>query len=346
MMADGPILAPGVDLDQQLARMAASGVGRVRVEFNWSTAQPYRTMASVPADRRADFVRGPGGVPTDFQATDQIVLAAAKHHLALLAVVIASPSWDAWPTGSHAQPVHDAPYGDYLSALVHRYGSSGTFWRAHPSIPRQPVTAWQIWNEPDLPYFWNTADFAPSYVALLRVAHAAIKRADRRAQVVLASLTGASWRGLATIYDVRGARRLFDVVGENTYAPSPGRVIAVLRAVRHTMDQHGDAGKPLIDTEAGWPSALGKTGLTLGVATTEAGQAAKLTALLPMLAAQRRALGLGGFFYYTWVSTDQVGSASPWAFAGLFRYAAAHRFYAKPAFAAFRRVALQLERRG
>jgi hypothetical protein len=347
MMADGPIFSPGVNVNAQFAQMASAGVGRIRVEFNWGAAQPYRTAAEVPANRRGEFVSGPGGVPTDFEGTDVIVALAAEHHLSLLPVVIASPSWDAWPTGFHAQPVHDAPYANYLTALVHRYGPSGTFWRTHSSIPRRPITMWQIWNEPDLPYFWDRINFASSYLALLRAAHRAIKRADPRAQVVLASLTGASWRGLATIYHVHGARKLFDVVGENTYAPTPAGVISVLAKVRHTMDRNGDARKPLIDTEVGWPSALGKSGLTLGVATTQAGQAAKLAALLPLLASQRRALGLAGFYYYTWMSTDTVGAVSPWVFAGLFRYATGtHRIIAKPAFAVFRRVVLHLEGHG
>ena len=344
MMADGPIFSPDVNLDAQFGQMSTTGVGRVRVEFNWGAAQPYRSMADVPADRRTGFVRGPGGVPTDFEGTDWIVALAAEHNLSLLPVILNSPSWDAWPTGFHSEPVHTGPYGNYLRALVNRYGPSGTFWRTHRSIPRRPITMWQIWNEPDLPYFWDRINFARSYVALLRVAHRAIKRADPRAQVVLASLTGQSWRGLATIYRIHGARGLFDVVGENTYAPTPAGVIAVLQRVRRTMSRNGDAHKPLIDTEVGWPSALGKTGLTLGVATTPAGQATKLAALLPMLAAERRTLGLAGFYYYTWMSTDQLGSISPWAFSGLFRYGSGdHRITAKPAFAVFRRVVRHLE---
>jgi hypothetical protein len=343
MMADGPIFTPGVNLGQQLGRMASSGVQSVRVAFDWNVAQPYATWAGVPSDQRAYFSRAPQGAPTDFQTTDRIVGVAAAHHLSLLPVVVYPPSWDAWPGGRHVQPVHDAPYGGYLKALVLRYGRRGTFWSTHRSIPRRPIIMWQIWNEPDLPYFWDTANFARSYVALLRAAHHAIKQADPNAEVVLASLTGQSWRGLATIY-AQGARGLFDVVGENTYAPTPAAVVNLLRHVRQVMDRHGDRAKKLIDTEAGWPSAQGKSSLTLGVATTEAGQATKLAALLPMLAANRTALGLAGFYYYTWMSSDQLGSTTPFAFSGLFRYdLGSHRITPKPAFSAFRHVALQLE---
>jgi Glycosyl hydrolase family 53 len=344
MDADGPIFAPSVSLAAQLGRMASVGVGRLRVAFDWNEAQPYRTWKDVPVARRADFAQGPGGVPTDFSATDRIVQEAAHHHLSVLPVVIYPPSWDASRRGRHVQPVHDAPYGAYLKALVHRYGPSGMFWAAHRALPRVPITMWQVWNEPDLPYFWGTPNFARSYVALLRVAHRAIKQSDPKAKVVLASLTGESWRGLATIYAIHGARSLFDVVGENTYAPKPKRVISVLQHVRQVMKHNHDGGKPLIDTEVGWPAARGKTTLGLGVATNEAGQAAKLAQLLPMLVANRRSLGLDGFYYYTWMSTDQAGSDSPFNFSGLLTYSTrTHRISEKPAFSAFSRVVRSLE---
>jgi hypothetical protein len=344
MDADGPLFDPSVNLDAQLGRMATLGVGRVRVAFDWNTAQPYRTWKDVPVAQRANFVQGAGGVPTDFSATDRIVEQAAHHHLSLLPVVIYPPSWDASPRGRHVQPVHDGPYGVYLKALVHRYGPSGMFWSAHRSLPRVPITMWQIWNEPDLPYFWSTPKFARSYVALLRVAHRAIKQADPKAKVVLASLTGDSWRGLGTIYAVHGARNLFDVVGENTYAPTPKRVISLLHHVRLVMTHNHDGGKPLIDTEVGWPAAKGKGTLGLGVATSQAGQASKLAQVLPLLAANRRSLGLAGFYYYTWMSTDEAGSASPFNFSGLLTYSAhTHHISEKPAFATFSRAVHSLE---
>jgi hypothetical protein len=344
MMADGPIFDRGVNLNHQMSEMAQSGVQSIRVEFNWARAQPYSSWNDVPLAYSKYFSGPKNSVPTYFLATDRVVALAASHHLTVLPVVIAAPSWDGDPAGNHIEPLHDAPYGTYLKELVHRYGPHGTFWSKHRSVPREPISMWQVWNEPDLPYFWNRSNFARSYVALLRVAHRAIKRADPRAKVVLASLTGDSWRGLGRLYGIQGTRSLFDVVGENTYAPSPGRVLEVLRHVRTTMDRNGDRNKPLLDTEVGWPSALGKSELTLGVATTEHGQATKLAALLPMLAANRKALGLAGFYYYTWVSTDVVGSPSPFVFAGLFRYDPdTHTFHAKPAFAAFRSVVRRLE---
>jgi hypothetical protein len=341
MGADGPIFNSQVNLDRQLTKMVASGVERLRVEFNWSSAQPYKTWADVPAGQRSLYTSGPGDVPTDFAYTDQFITLAAQHKLSLLPVVIYAPPWDASAKGNHFQPVHDRPYGRYLTALVERYGPRGTFWSSHPSVPYWPIRSWQIWNEPNLKYYWNTTPFAKSYVALLRVAHDAIKKADPKATVVLGSLVNFGWRGLSLIYQIPGAGKLFDAVASNPYTAKPSGVITILGYMRKTMDKHGDRAKPLIATEVGWPSAKGKTRQNFGFNTTERGQAQKLTQLLPMLAANRRALGLDSFYYYTWISTDQRGAVS-WAFSGLLQWTGT-RVRAKPAYAAFQRSALKLE---
>jgi hypothetical protein len=344
MGADGPIFGPSVDLNQQMAKMVSGGVERVRAEFNWNIAQPYKTWSDVPADERSLFTRGqPGKVPTNFNYTDTIVTAAAKNHLSLLPVVIFAPHWDARPTGNHFQPEHDAPYGRYLTALVKRYGPHGTFWSSNPSLPYTPIKSWQIWNEPNLSYYWDTdkPSFAPSYVALLRVAHRAIKAVDPSAQVVLGSLVNYGWKGLALIYQVHGARSLFDAVSSNPYTLKPSGVITILSYMRKAMDKHGDQAKPLIATEVGWPSAKGKTKQNFGFNTTEKGQAQKLSQLLPLLASNRKALGLQSFYYYTWMSDDQRGAVS-WSFSGLLQWTGS-KVRAKPAYFAWRKAALKLE---
>ncbi len=342
MAGDGPLFDPRVNLDQQLDKMVGSGVERMRVSFNWADAQPYQTWSDVPASQKSRFT-DVDGVPTDFGGTDQVMAAAAAHRLSVLPVVLIAPRWDGSPKGNHVQPVHDKPYGRYLTALVKRYGPNGSFWSANPSLPFFPIRSWQIWNEPELTFYWDTGNFAPSYVRLLRVAHDAIKKADPSASVVLGSLTNYAWTDLQSIYKVHGARGLFDAVGSNPYTSKPAGVIRILTNVRRAMDKNGDHSKPLIATEVGWPSALGKTKQNFGFNTTEQGEAKKLSQLLPMLASNRKPLGLAGFYYYTWLSTDQPGAVS-WAFSGLLRFdSSAGTVSAKPAFDAFRRTALKLE---
>ena len=151
---------------------------------------------------------------------------------------------------------------------------------------------WQIWNEPHFTSYWSQQPFAPGYVKLLAAAHAAIKAADPGAKVVLAGLADFSWQYLAQIYRVPGARRLFDIVALHPYTAEPRGVITIMQRVRAVMNQFGDRAKPILATEITWPSSEGKAPPQFGVSTTEAGQAARLAAVVPLLMANRSKLGL------------------------------------------------------
>jgi hypothetical protein len=297
----------------------------------------------VPAAQKSQFT-DELGVPTRFDQLDQLVAAAARHRLSLLPTVLYAPPWDAAPVSntSYPQPSSVVPYAAFLTALVDRYGPHGSFWQHHS--PKVPIRMWQIWNEPNLRLFWPQQPFASSYVALLAAAHAALKLADPGAQVVLAGMPNYSWLSLRQIYAVPGAARLFDVVSVHPFTRDPAGVITIIGKVRHVMNASGDRRKPIIADEISWPSSLGRTPHTEGYdfATTQRGQARNIAALLPMLAHDQSRLGLRGFDYYDWAGAEQPGGRV-FNFAGLFRFTISG-LIAKPAFYAFRRAALSLER--
>jgi hypothetical protein len=343
VMFDGPVFASGVNLDQQLDSAVASGVESLRVPIDWSQMQPVRTYAQLPTAVRKPFTNV-GGVPTLFGQLDRIISAGAARGLTVLPVVERTPSWDAiLPHNRSSAPSSPAPYAAFLTALVKRYGPHGSFWTANPSIPAMPVRMWQIWNEPHFTSYWSEQPFAPSYVRLLRAAHAAIKAADPGAEVVLGGLADFSWQYLAQIYKISGARDLFDVVAIHPYTAEPTGVITILKKVRTVMDQHGDSQKAILATEITWPSSEGKAPPQFGVGVTEAQQAQRLNQVMPMLASDRSQLGLIGFYWYTWMGNENP-SSSPYAFnyAGLLKYE--HGTVSpKPALAVFKRWALQIE---
>jgi hypothetical protein len=345
MNVDGPVWPdPSVDLPHQLAVMVASGVESMRVVFDWAQAQPYGSWKEVPAAQEREF-QDVAGIPTDFSALDQLVGLASARGLTVLPEIVDAPRWDSqtWEGGAVAVPKSPAPYGAFVKGLVRRYGPGGSFWSAHRGSPTVPITMWQIWNEPSILEFWPVQPFAARYVALLRAAHEAIKSADPTAEVVLAGLPNYSWLDLARIYGVRGARSLFDVVAVHPYTRNPRGVITILSYVREVMNQAGDERKPILADEISWPSSRGQTELdpSYDFTTTEAGQARNIGKLLPMLASNRRRLGLLGFYYYNWAGSEQHGG-SPFGFSGLFRVRSA-RFIAKPAFDVFRGDALAIE---
>jgi hypothetical protein len=195
--------------------------------------------------------------------------------------VIYAPSWDARNNKlGFNPPQRTAPYANYLTALIRRYGPHGNYWSSHPDVPKLPVRQWQIWNEPNLSFYW-TQPFAKTYVPLLKAAHDAIKKADPGAKVVLGALTNFAWRAVGQIYAIKGAARLFDVAAVNGFTKHVSGVITFMHLMRRAMNRAGDKLKPLIATEVSWPSAQGKSSDRFDFDTTEAGQARNIAAVMP-----------------------------------------------------------------
>ena len=344
MDIDGPLFDPTspLNLGNQMTSMVADGVQSLRVAFNWAAAQPYDSLAQVPADRQGEFVPGPDGRPIDYSVTDQIVGNAAAHGLTVLPTLLYAPSWDGQSNaGGITIPQQDAPYAEFAAAMVQRYGPQGTFWTENPQIPKLPVRMWQIWNEPNLPAYWPQP-FARSYVALLHAAHDAIKHVDPKAKVVLGALTNFAWRAIGDIYKISGARNLFDIAAVNGFTATPADVILYWRYVRAAMAHYQDGHKPLLATELSWPSAKGQSPQREDFSTTAKGQAKDVAAMLPLIGRWRTRLRLAGFYYYTWIDAEH-GGGPVFSFAGLQRITDGGQVRVKPALAAFRAGALALE---
>jgi hypothetical protein len=327
-------------LAHQFDVMVANGVETIRMPFNWAAAQPYASWSDVPSDQLGQFVDG-NGVPTNFAATDEVVQLAAQRGITILPTVLYSPGWDQGQNsqGPIAPPARPAPYASYLTALIQRYGPHGSFWSDHK--PRVPIRMWQIWNEENLTYDWPQP-FAKSYVRLLKAAHKAVKRADPHAMVVLGALTNVAWVSMGQLNQVRGAKSSYDAISVNGFTKTPDNVIAYLQFMRRAATKQGVGSKPLLATELSWPSAKGKSPQHYDWNTTEAGQARKISTLLPLLAQHRRNLNLIGFYYYTWMGQEARGEPA-FDFAGLLRLEPDGRVVAKPALTAFRKGALALE---
>lgn len=340
----------------QFPRMREAGAETVRATFYWSSAQPTRNG------------------PIDYTETDRVVAAAARQHMRMLATVLWAPSWAAENTPTTDAPVlvprHPADFARYMAALVRRYGTHGSFWRTHKSIPRQPVTEWQVWNEPSLQYFWNapgahrgqgqTCGHQPwvrSFVPLLRASAKAIRGADRRAKVVMAGNPNYAWAYMCALYKAH-ARHLFDEVAVHPYTyyvhqhcfHSHGErrcffgLVDFIAKVRAVMKRYGDGRKPLLLSELSWPAAKGRTYNT-GINVTPAGQVQRIREAIPVLAKLRRRDHIGGVWWYTWLSDYDASWDQPFRFSGLRRLTPAGAVVNRPGLAAFARTARRLEGR-
>jgi hypothetical protein len=311
---------------EQFGLMARTGVESVRTVFSWGDAQPE------------------AGQQPSFARTDDVVAGAAVSGIDLLPIVMYAPRWARRSPGAVASPPERASdYAAFLKQLVARYGPSGSFWSERPDLPRRPIRRWQIWNEPHLPYQWAVPSggkgrFPRGYVALLRAAHAALRRADPGARVVLAGLTNDSWNYLRALYR-SGARRFFDVAAIQTYTSGPAQVLMALRRFRAVMSAAGDGRKKLMLTEMSWPAARGRTRVPSYhryLVTTDAGMASKLSEAYRLLARDRRRFRIAGVYWYTWASSYAPGSI--FSYSGLGRFDGG-RYAPKPAWRAYRRSA-------
>ena len=332
-----------VNAPSEFNTMVGAGVESLRVLFAWDQAQPYPSFAGLKPGAARHF-RNIGGVPTDFSQSDRMVLLAASRGITLLPVIEYAPPWASSRPGFGSSPPSPAgysAYAAYVRALVARYGPRGSFWREHRRLHRSPIRQWQIWNEPDLPGYWDSSNWPPEYVALLRMVRPALRSADPGARLVLAGLSNDSWSALQQIYNLGGGG-LFDVTDVHPYTHYVNGLADIAGLFRQVMNRNGDGGKPMIVGEFSWPSGLGITP-SYNLAVTPRQQAGRVHGALQMLVAQRQRLGISGIYWYTWISPD-TGKDDLFSYAGLRRLnTRTHRGVAKPAFGAFRHTALALE---
>ena len=315
--------APEAAQEEQWSLMSSSGVESVRTVFSWARAQP-----------------DPG--VTNVVQTDALVARAARHNQRVLPVVEWAPDWARlYPEKNASPPARESDYAAYLTTLVERYGSDGTFWSEHPELPRLPIREWQIWNEPHIDYYWLTPDgpWAPGYANLLKASHEAIKAADPGAKVVLAALADYAWRYLAKIYEQK-TRRSFDAVAINFFTAKPRNVLTALRRMRKVIRAHRDGRKQIWLTEVTWPAAKGRDKPEVRWQKrwiqTDKGMARRVTQLYKLLARHRREVRLGRVFWYTWSSEYVEGDL--FDFGGLVRWRGGF-WEATPALTAYRKSA-------
>jgi hypothetical protein len=275
------------DADYRTANLSiqtAIGVQVIRQTFHWSAIE-----------------RQPGTY--DLSYYDEFVAKAAAHGIEIVPLLFEPPPfYRRTVPGSTCPPRSNAAFARFAQVLVQRYGREGTLWRERPDVPRKPVTAWQIWNEPNLRQYWCRRPNARRYVAMLRQVGRAIKSVDRRAKIFTAGLPASRLRGavplarfLRGMYRA-GARRVFDALGLNPYARDHRALRALLHKTRRLMDRHGDRRADIWISELGW----GDRGVRHRLVVGSRGQATRIRKSFQVIRRERRRLRLRGVVYYSW----------------------------------------------
>ena len=190
-------------------------------------------------------------------------------------------------------------WGHFVSAVAARYGRGGTFWARHPELEPMPLTAYQVWNEPNLPAYWRPRPDAAAYLRLVRLTRARLRAIDPRAQIVLAGLPDSRLGTPAldyvrAVYAQPRARTLFDAVALHPYSADARGVLEKLNRVRAYMDRRDDRSTPIWVTELGWATG----GLPSPFRTTRAGQAERVGQTLRALIAARGRLRLDRLVWF------------------------------------------------
>ena len=277
------LAVPAADRRRTLTAQHRAGARTLRQVFDWSRIE---TAAGRYALR--DY--------------DALVADAARAGLTVLPVLYGTPAFRAAAAadGTAAPPRDPDAIEPFARMLVARYGPGGSFWRAHPDVPRRPVRAWQIWNEPNLGRYWRGRPDAVAYARLLRAAATAVRAVDPRAELVTAGLPDTRKGVRLTTYlrqlYAAGARGTFDAVGVNLYARTPGGVLLAARRVRQVLARHEDDRARIWITELGWADDGPRSSFTVGAAT----QARYVRDTLRLTAASARLLRLRGTVYYAW----------------------------------------------
>ena len=150
-----PLRDPAVR-DRSFAALEEAGVRHARVDLRWNVVESH--------------LKG----LRDWSEFDAIHRSAVAHGIELIPSIAFTPHW---ASGSHevwVPPADPADYGDFVAAALERYPD---------------IEAWEVWNEPNLRFFWRSGPDVAGFVGLLRAADEARRRVGSQAKLVSGGLS-------------------------------------------------------------------------------------------------------------------------------------------------------------
>lgn len=272
---------------------SAQGVGWIRLSCGWQRIEPADDAWSFAScDSLVQHVRAQDmQVVFQFNTANQWCTSAPATETGLA-------DREMYPPCDYDQ------YSEFVYRVVSRYGARSN--SLGGDYGRNQVMHWEVWNEPDLRFYWRMppprpqSDAPAEYAKLLDIAHDAIKSADPAASVLLGGLALGGGTVDPQFFDKimadpqHPASSNFDIANFHTYA-SKTNAAAQLRAVKARADN-----RPVWITEIGFPSdpeLQRKYSHYTQYPAGEAGQAAYLTDVIPHLLAN----GADKVFWYTLV---------------------------------------------
>ena len=203
--------------DGILRLMSVAGIANVRFDIDWTDWEKDHALPSVAAVLDSAEREGVAALPILNTAPRAVLPVAEK------------------------QDEFIAAFRPFVADVMRRFGDR------FPAI--------EIWNEPNLPRWWNIPN-PTNYLAVLKAAYEEIKAASPGTLVCLGGVSDVGLGYIRAIYELGGAP-FFDVVCCHPYtipfAPE-GVLDAKLAKLRALMAEFGDAEKPIWITEVGFPT--------------------------------------------------------------------------------------------
>lgn len=212
-----------------------AGARTNRWEFRWDRIEPQRGQWSFTAD-------------------DAAVASSLQAGLDVEGVIDGIPRW---ATAPGQPPGNGVPRGLALPA-TRPANLWAAFLRGLVAHYAGHVRYWEIWNEPDLSFFWNGSP--DDYFRLLQVAYTTIKATDPNAQVVMAGMVVPDLAfvghvlGDAVAAARHGAPVPFDIAAWHAYGSAAAFYQNLLR-FRALLAAHGFRAAPVWVTEDGFPAS-------------------------------------------------------------------------------------------
>ncbi|MGY4651482.1 polysaccharide biosynthesis protein PslG [Mycobacterium sp. URHB0021] len=211
-MSDSDIYDPNLtdaQVIERIQQMQNLGVDTIRVLVPWGVIRPVP-----PGDPLETFF------PPDWKRIDLIISQAQQRNMAVLGVLNSTPYYGGEDgrgcVGCYGVAPDPQKFAAFASEAVTRLNT------LFPGV----ISAYEVWNEPNLYQSWMPAPDPVAYTELLKQAYTAIKAADPNALVVAGVLTTViNWGDatvdprtfLATMY-ANGAKGFFDALSIHPYS--------------------------------------------------------------------------------------------------------------------------------
>jgi hypothetical protein len=191
----------------------------------------------------------------DFAANDAAVQSSQTYGIQVLGILIGTP---AWAVVRGQRPGNGLPQGLYLP-----YNDPRNLWASYVRTTvghyKGQVRFWEIWNEPDLSFFWTSTP--DDYFRMLKVSYLVIKQVDPSARVAIAGMVVPDLSFLSHVLDdARSApggqqsHGYFDIAAWHAYGPAKALYANITR-VKMLLQTKGFSSSPLWITEDGFPAS-------------------------------------------------------------------------------------------